>query len=179
MKIVKPNYYGLKHDEVAKRFEGNPVFVNDFCVKGEYMPSAVYYCAKPNKRKKHKKYMLLTEVDGQFFIRGMSTREMNKYRYQEAVHCLLCDDVVYSINRHDYHSCSCGKVSIDGGRDYTKLAFSDGASFDEVTIDLLTDIISDSNPSYGITKERKGKTKKAEEEKSKKTKNPRPHRSTK
>lgn len=38
-----------------------------------------------------------------------------------AVICKKCKDMVYSRARHDYRSCSCGAVAIDGGRDYVKL----------------------------------------------------------
>jgi hypothetical protein len=143
MRILKPNWYGLDHSKVSSTFEGNPTFVNDFCVRGEYQPSAVYYCPNPNRRKKHRKFVLLTSSGGQMYIRGMSPREMNKFRYQDAVHCLSCDDVVYSINRHDFRHCSCGNVSIDGGKDYTKISFKSKAKYKMVVLDLLTDLISD------------------------------------
>ena len=38
-----------------------------------------------------------------------------------AIQCLHCLDIIYSCARHDFHSCSCGKVMIDGGFDYTKI----------------------------------------------------------
>ncbi len=144
MKLSKPNWYGLDHSAVPTLFEGNPRHLNDFCVKGEYEPCAVYYVAKPNKRKKHKTYMLLSKVNGQFYVRGMSPREMNKYRYQAAIHCLSCDEVVYSVNRHHMNYCSCGGVGIDGGKDYTKAIYGPNASYDHVTLDLITDTITTS-----------------------------------
>ena len=143
MRLVKPNWYSFDHAAVTKKFEGNPQFCNDFCVKGEYQPSAVYYSKKPNKRKKHKTYMLLTKSDGQFYIRGMSPREMNKYRYQSALYCLSCKDIIYSVMRHDFRSCTCGKVSVDGGKDYFKISYKPRARWKQVTVDLLTDLISD------------------------------------
>lgn len=143
MRLVKPNWYGFDHAAVAKKFEGSPRFVNDFCVNGEYQPSAVYHSAKPNRRKKHKTYMMLTKSDGQFYVRGMSPREMNKYRFQTAVHCLTCDDVIYSVMRHDFRYCSCKRIAIDGGKDYVKMCFEPDAQYKRVTLDLLTDTISD------------------------------------
>lgn len=143
MRIVKPHYYGIDHTKITAAYEGNPTFCNEFCVRGEYQPCAVYYCAKPNKRKKHKTYLLLFQRDGAFYVTGMSPREMEKYRHQEAIHCFACDDVVYSVMRHDMRSCSCGKVSIDGGKDYTKVSFQSGASYKILDLDLLTDTISD------------------------------------
>lgn len=142
MKLIKPNWYGLDHSAVATTFEGNPKFINDFCITGS-LPYAVYYVDKPNKRKKHKKYMLLWMIKDQLYIGGISAREIGKFRKQDAMHCLSCDEVIYSVTRYDNRSCSCGKVSIDGGKDYTKVSFGLGASYRYVTVDLLTDAIYD------------------------------------
>ena len=37
------------------------------------------------------------------------------------IQCLSCNDIIYSRARHDYRSCSCRKVSVDGGFDYFKV----------------------------------------------------------
>lgn len=29
--------------------------------------------------------------------------------------CKLCDDIIESVNTHDYMTCKCGEISIDGG----------------------------------------------------------------
>lgn len=29
--------------------------------------------------------------------------------------CKLCNDIIESVHRHDYVTCSCGEISIDGG----------------------------------------------------------------
>ena len=158
MKLIKPNWYGFDHVKVNQQFGGQLTFVNDFCVNDEYAPSAVYRAANPDTSKGHKRYMLLTKSNGQFFVRGIDERQIELYRYQDALHCRNCDNVVYSINRHDFRSCSCGNVSIDGGRDYTKCSFKTGAIFDQVKVDLLTDtIISDTKSLHG----KKEKAKKA------------------
>lgn len=34
--------------------------------------------------------------------------------------CLECGDVIESKHRHDFVSCSCGKLFVDGGRDYLR-----------------------------------------------------------
>lgn len=39
------------------------------------------------------------------------------------IHCLLCDDLVHSAHRHDYHPRKCGSVAIDGGNDYLRVAY--------------------------------------------------------
>lgn len=40
-----------------------------------------------------------------------------------AIKCPECKDMVFSRARHDYRTCSCGEISIDGGFDYTKISF--------------------------------------------------------
>lgn len=34
--------------------------------------------------------------------------------------CLLCEDHIYSGNRHDFKSCACGNISVDGGMEYQR-----------------------------------------------------------
>ena len=36
------------------------------------------------------------------------------------VMCTHCLDVICSEHRHDFKSCNCGAIAIDGGSDYTK-----------------------------------------------------------
>lgn len=42
-----------------------------------------------------------------------------------ALQCQDCFDIIYSRARHDFRSCTCGKVSVDGGFDYCKRVFTD------------------------------------------------------
>jgi hypothetical protein len=37
--------------------------------------------------------------------------------------CLCCDCIVESKHRHDYQTCVCGNLSVDGGKDYLKRNF--------------------------------------------------------
>ena len=34
--------------------------------------------------------------------------------------CLICDDMIESTHRHDFVTCSCGNLSVDGGHDYLR-----------------------------------------------------------
>jgi hypothetical protein len=34
--------------------------------------------------------------------------------------CKICSDVIESKHRHDFVRCSCGEISVDGGKDYLK-----------------------------------------------------------
>ena len=39
---------------------------------------------------------------------------------ENAAICKLCGDYLRSNNRHDYKTCSCGNLSVDGGSWYAK-----------------------------------------------------------
>ena len=144
MKINKKdhNYYGLKTNEVCKLFEGDLTYTNTFCIKGAYLPVAVFHNANPNRKKNHKDYMLLWMEEGsgkyKWMVSGMNADEMEKYRHQKGMYCPDCEEVIYSVNRHDYRKCKCGKCMVDGGRDY----FRTNMAGVPVTIDLLTDDIT-------------------------------------
>lgn len=138
MKLILPNWYEFNNDEVSKKFEGNPTFVACFCVNGNYKPVSVYHSKNPNRDKGHKDYMLLYLKGQQLYVAGMDLEEISKFKDQDAIHCHNCDDVVYSVMRHDMRSCSCEKVSIDGGNDYTKVTREPNALYTIVSVDLLT-----------------------------------------
>ena len=42
---------------------------------------------------------------------------------RNAVRCNKCNDEIESTFRHDFVTCSCGNVSVDGGFDYIKRSF--------------------------------------------------------
>ena len=39
---------------------------------------------------------------------------------QNAVVCNKCDDFIFSAHRHDFVSCKCGNICVDGGQDYLR-----------------------------------------------------------
>lgn len=39
---------------------------------------------------------------------------------QNAVICNKCDDFIFSKHRHDFVTCKCGNVSVDGGQSYLR-----------------------------------------------------------
>jgi hypothetical protein len=43
---------------------------------------------------------------------------------QNAVICLGCGDFIVSKHRHDFVTCTCGSISVDGGQDYLRRAGS-------------------------------------------------------
>lgn len=86
---------------------------------------------------KNKKYMkkkifeneaYITEkgiVDTLYFVTKTSTKEQRRKFdigdiYINAAVCKKCGDYVRSKNRHDFRSCKCGAVTVDGGSWYCK-----------------------------------------------------------
>lgn len=39
---------------------------------------------------------------------------------QNAVSCLNCGDFIFSSHRHDFVTCTCGSISVDGGQEYLR-----------------------------------------------------------
>lgn len=46
---------------------------------------------------------------------------MGKQKGGLIIRCRHCGDEIQSMSRHDYRSCKCGKIAIDGGTDYTQI----------------------------------------------------------
>lgn len=114
------NYYGLKHDVVARQFSGDLTYITTMCIEDGYKPWAVYHAANPDTSKGHKEYMLLQVEGKQGRVIGRTAEQMEPWWKQDAIQCELCKDVVFSINRHDMHYCECGACFIDGGREYCR-----------------------------------------------------------
>lgn len=47
---------------------------------------------------------------------------MRKIKINKAK-CLSCGDIVESKHVHDYQTCKCGKIAVDGGLEYLRRAF--------------------------------------------------------
>ena len=43
--------------------------------------------------------------------------------------CKLCESIIESFHNHDYVTCKCGEISIDGGLDYYKASAKDFNNF--------------------------------------------------
>ena len=53
----------------------------------------------------------------------MKTAGTKVSKPRNAARCLRCKDVIESTHRHDYKSCSCGNVCVDGGSEYSRRCF--------------------------------------------------------
>lgn len=121
-KIILPNFHGLDHQKCIDHFEGDLTYLGDFvCTDNSDHPHAVFHNANPNREKNHKDFMLLGESNGQMYVAGRDMEQMKPYLTQAAVQCIKCEEIIYSLHRHDMRWCSCKSIAIDGGRQYTKL----------------------------------------------------------
>lgn len=41
------------------------------------------------------------------------------------IKCLNCNDIIESTHVHDFKTCRCKSVSVDGGKEYMKRSFTD------------------------------------------------------
>lgn len=41
-----------------------------------------------------------------------------------SIRCNHCQEILVSANRYDWQQCSCGKVFVDGGREYLRRGFA-------------------------------------------------------
>lgn len=57
---------------------------------------------------------------------------MNANPKRNRVRCKRCDTVIESKHRHDFVTCKCGDISVDGGQSYSKRAFRPGAEWEEL-----------------------------------------------
>ncbi|MDD5907504.1 MAG: hypothetical protein PUD76_04015 [Clostridia bacterium] len=39
---------------------------------------------------------------------------------RNSIRCKKCNDIIQSNGRHDFQSCQCGAVAVDGGLDYLR-----------------------------------------------------------
>ena len=51
---------------------------------------------------------------------GAEGIKMRRIIIRNAIRCKNCGNVIESTYRHEFVTCSCGKVSVDGGHDYLR-----------------------------------------------------------
>ena len=78
----------------------------------------------------------------------------------DALQCLDCKDIIFSRANHDYHHCSCGKISVDGGFEWGKYSMTDKIPNSiKITVDASkAELYDDWNRSidkYGVIKDGK------------------------
>lgn len=49
------------------------------------------------------------------------------------IRCKHCGDIIESHTTHDFRTCSCESVSVDGGHDYLRRVFKTSNDFEELS----------------------------------------------
>jgi hypothetical protein len=52
------------------------------------------------------------------------------------VRCKHCNSIIESKTRHDFVTCKCGRVSVDGGKDYFKRSADSLEDFEELSVSI-------------------------------------------
>jgi len=52
------------------------------------------------------------------------------------IQCNHCQDIIESKSVHDYRSCQCGKISVDGGKEYFRRGFQKDGDIVELSESL-------------------------------------------
>ena len=69
----------------------------------------------------------------------MSNEFYDNYEYifnqitRNAAQCLACSDIIESKHQHDYITCSCGEISVDGGLAYKRRCAKDFVNLKELS----------------------------------------------
>ena len=53
---------------------------------------------------------------------------------RNAIRCNHCGDVIESTFRHDYKTCRCGCVAVDGGHDYLRRCCKSKQDYTELSV---------------------------------------------
>lgn len=56
------------------------------------------------------------------------------------VRCTKCGDTPFSANRHDFRSCKCGSIAVDGGMDYLRRV-GDTSTYEEMSIEIDDQVV--------------------------------------
>lgn len=116
-KIKQVNYYGFDLEKVNKSLTGGLSYVGDACVDGT--PVSIYSVANPDRSQGHKDFVILWSNAEGVMVAGMDPEQMAQHTKHEALQCLLCGTVVYSVHRHHMNECGCPNGAFaDGGKDY-------------------------------------------------------------
>jgi hypothetical protein len=62
----------------------------------------------------------------QLFIQNIKRGDLARKIIKNAIRCLSCRDIIESKSIHDFKTCNCCKVSVDGGHDYLQRSYPPG-----------------------------------------------------
>jgi len=53
---------------------------------------------------------------------------------RNSIKCNHCNDEIESKHRHNFATCKCGKVSVDGGKDYGRILYTEESDYTDTSI---------------------------------------------
>jgi Zn finger protein HypA/HybF involved in hydrogenase expression len=56
--------------------------------------------------------------------------------------CLKCNQIIESKYRHDFVTCKCGNLSVDGGKDYLKKSVGDVGKYEDMSEWVIDEDVS-------------------------------------
>ena len=62
----------------------------------------------------------------------MNEKDMWRIK-RNAIKCNHCGEIIESTYRHDFKTCSCGRVSVDGGHDYLRRCFVERGDYTDLS----------------------------------------------
>jgi hypothetical protein len=83
----------------------------------------VYYQPNPKRELGHTEFFGFTKMtsdNDRYYIIKLTGEELEQYQWHIAVECAYCSEVITSLGRHDYQTCSCEKAMVDGGSQYIR-----------------------------------------------------------
>lgn len=141
-KTIQPEFYQpnviypVNEEYVSEKYP-NSKYVGEFALpSADNSPVRWYSQKNPRRDLGHKDFFGFLIQNGQGYITGSDLSKKEEYT-RTGIWCLECHTITYSRYRHDFHSCKCGKVSVDGGPAYTKIAYETNTKYVEVLIDLI------------------------------------------
>lgn len=87
------------------------------------------------------------QTDIEEYIKKFQEETRHVKIIRNSAKCLKCGDEIRSASRHDFNSCSCGSLSVDGGTDYLRRC---GNPEDYEDTSICKEVIEDSLPSKSI-----------------------------
>lgn len=58
---------------------------------------------------------------------------MSQRMTRNALRCNRCQDVIESTSRHDFVSCSCNALFVDGGLAYRRIGWTEGVPYEDLS----------------------------------------------
>lgn len=58
---------------------------------------------------------------------------MSRRLVRNALRCNGCQDVIESKHGHDFVSCGCGALFVDGGLSYRRVGWTEGVTYDDLS----------------------------------------------